>query len=94
MKGQTDPCRVAAGARAKIIKAKGEFQAAEKPVQAVALLSEQPVALQLRFLQTKIAANCIPSTTSSVVSIPFASSAVIVPSLPTLSSASMSPRSF
>jgi hypothetical protein len=52
--------------------------------------------LQLRFLQTKIAANCIPLTTSSVVSIPFASSAVIVPSLPTLSSASamMSPDRF
>jgi regulator of protease activity HflC (stomatin/prohibitin superfamily) len=38
--------------RAKIINAEGEFQAAEKLVQAAAMISEQPVALQLRFLQT------------------------------------------
>lgn len=38
--------------RAKIINAEGEFQAAEKLVQAGAMISAQPVALQLRFLQT------------------------------------------
>jgi regulator of protease activity HflC (stomatin/prohibitin superfamily) len=38
--------------RAKIISAEGEFQAAEKLVQAAAMMSEQPLALQLRFLQT------------------------------------------
>ena len=38
--------------RAKIVNAEGEFQAAEKMVQAAALMSEQPMALQLRFLQT------------------------------------------
>jgi regulator of protease activity HflC (stomatin/prohibitin superfamily) len=38
--------------RAKIINAEGEFQAAEKLVQAAAMISEQPIALQLRFLQT------------------------------------------
>src|SRR6201993_4085907 len=38
--------------RAKIINAEGEFQAAEKLVQAAGMISEQPVALQLRFLQT------------------------------------------
>src|ERR1700686_2227116 len=38
--------------RAKIISAEGEFQAAEKLVQAAAMISEQPIALQLRFLQT------------------------------------------
>jgi regulator of protease activity HflC (stomatin/prohibitin superfamily) len=38
--------------RAKIISAEGEFQAAEKLVQAAAMISEQPLALQLRFLQT------------------------------------------
>ena len=38
--------------RAKIIAAEGEFQAAEKLVQAAAMISAQPIALQLRFLQT------------------------------------------
>lgn len=38
--------------RAKIINAEGEFQAAEKLVQAGAKISSQPVALQLRYLQT------------------------------------------
>jgi regulator of protease activity HflC (stomatin/prohibitin superfamily) len=38
--------------RAKIINAQGEFQAAEKLVQAGAMIRAQPIALQLRFLQT------------------------------------------
>jgi len=38
--------------RAKVIKAEGEFQAAEKLVQAAVMISVQPIALQLRFLQT------------------------------------------
>jgi regulator of protease activity HflC (stomatin/prohibitin superfamily) len=38
--------------RAKVINAAGEFQAAEKLVQAAAMIKEQPIALQLRFLQT------------------------------------------
>ena len=38
--------------RAKVINAEGEFQAAEKLVQAAAMISTQPIALQLRFLQT------------------------------------------
>src|SRR6267378_441943 len=38
--------------RAKIVNAEGEFQAAEKLVQAAAMISGQPIALQLRFLQT------------------------------------------
>jgi regulator of protease activity HflC (stomatin/prohibitin superfamily) len=38
--------------RAKVINAEGEFQAAEKLVQAGEKISAQPVALQLRFLQT------------------------------------------
>ena len=37
--------------RAKVINAEGEFQAAEKLVQAAAKISTQPVALQLRYLQ-------------------------------------------
>ena len=38
--------------RAKIINAEGEFQAAEKLVQAATMISGQPIALQLRYLQT------------------------------------------
>ncbi|MBU6402428.1 MAG: slipin family protein, partial [Verrucomicrobia bacterium] len=38
--------------RAKIINSEGEFQAAEKLVQAAGMISSQPIALQLRFLQT------------------------------------------
>src|SRR5260221_10746758 len=38
--------------RAKIVNAEGEFQAAEEMVQAAAMISQEPIALQLRFLQT------------------------------------------
>lgn len=38
--------------RAKIVNAEGEYQAAEKMVQAAAMIAVQPIALQLRFLQT------------------------------------------
>lgn len=38
--------------RAKIVNAEGEFQAAERMVQAAEMMSKQPIALQLRFLQT------------------------------------------
>ena len=38
--------------RAKMVNAEGEFQAAEKMVQAAALISKEPIALQLRYLQT------------------------------------------
>ena len=38
--------------RAKVINAMGEFQAAEKLVQAGEKMSAQPISLQLRFLQT------------------------------------------
>jgi regulator of protease activity HflC (stomatin/prohibitin superfamily) len=38
--------------RAKVIHADGEFQAAEKLAQAADLLSQIPVAMHLRFLQT------------------------------------------
>lgn len=38
--------------RAKIINAEGEYQAAERLVQAASMISSEPVALQLRFLQT------------------------------------------
>src|SRR2546429_257992 len=38
--------------RAQRVNAEGEFQAAEKLVQAAAMISVQPIALQLRFFQT------------------------------------------
>ena len=38
--------------RAKIIHAEGEFQAAEKLYQASAVIAKEPVAIQLRYLQT------------------------------------------
>jgi regulator of protease activity HflC (stomatin/prohibitin superfamily) len=38
--------------RAKVVNAEGEFQAAAKMVQAAAMMSKEPIALQLRFLQT------------------------------------------
>jgi len=38
--------------RAKIIHAQGEMQAAEKLVEAAAMLSQQPQAIQLRYMQT------------------------------------------
>ena len=38
--------------RAKIINSEGEFQAAEKLVQAGTMIAAQPMALQLRYLQT------------------------------------------
>jgi regulator of protease activity HflC (stomatin/prohibitin superfamily) len=45
--------------RAKVINAEGEFQAAERLVQAAAKIATQPVALQLRYLQalTEVAAE-------------------------------------
>jgi regulator of protease activity HflC (stomatin/prohibitin superfamily) len=39
-------------ARAKILHAEGEFNAAQKLVDAAALLATQPITLQLRYLQT------------------------------------------
>ncbi|MBM2813523.1 MAG: hypothetical protein HW421_285 [Ignavibacteria bacterium] len=38
--------------RSKVINAEGEFQAAQKLTEAASLIQTQPIALQLRFLQT------------------------------------------
>jgi regulator of protease activity HflC (stomatin/prohibitin superfamily) len=38
--------------RGRIIDAEGEFQAAQKLVQAADLISKNPIALQLRYLRT------------------------------------------
>jgi regulator of protease activity HflC (stomatin/prohibitin superfamily) len=49
--------------RAKIINAEGEFQAAERLKDAAAVIHEQPVALQLRYLQTLLELGSSQSTT-------------------------------
>ncbi|HPD56970.1 MAG TPA: slipin family protein [Smithellaceae bacterium] len=38
--------------RAKVISAEGEFQAAQKLIEAAALMATQPISVQLRYLQT------------------------------------------
>ena len=43
------------GRRAKIIAAEGEAQAAEKLAEAARIISKEPMALQLRYLQTLVA---------------------------------------
>src|SRR5213080_1016201 len=49
--------------RAKIIIAEGEFQAAERLKDAALVIAEQPVALQLRYLQTLLELGSSPATT-------------------------------
>jgi regulator of protease activity HflC (stomatin/prohibitin superfamily) len=50
--------------RSKVINAEGEFQAAEKLVQAGRLMADEPIALQLRFLQTMREISSEKSTTT------------------------------
>ena len=52
--------------RAKIINAEGEFQAAEKLVQAAGMIALQPIALQLRYLQTMREISSEHNTTTFV----------------------------
>src|SRR6186713_112053 len=49
--------------RAKIINAEGEFQASERLKDAAAVIGEQPVALQLRYLQTLLEIGATNATT-------------------------------
>lgn len=53
--------------RAKIINAEGEFQAAQKLIEAAALMETQPMSLQLRYLQTL---NQIAAENSSTIIFP------------------------
>jgi len=52
--------------RAKVVNAEGEFQAAEKMVQAAHMIAQEPIALQLRFLQTMVEIASEHSTTTFV----------------------------
>ena len=56
--------------RAKVISAEGEFQAAQKLIEAAALMETQPMSLQLRYLQTlnQIAAE---NNSTTLFPIPF-----------------------
>jgi regulator of protease activity HflC (stomatin/prohibitin superfamily) len=53
--------------RAKVIAAEGEFQASEKLKDAAGVLSENPISVQLRFLQTMLE---ISSERSSTIILP------------------------
>lgn len=55
--------------RAKVINAEAEFQAAEKLVQAATMISPQPIALQLRYLQT-IAEMASEHNTTMILPLP------------------------
>ena len=49
--------------RAKVINAEGEFQAAERLKDAAFVIGEQPIALQLRYLQTLLELGASQATT-------------------------------
>ena len=49
--------------RAKVINAEGEYQAAERLKDAALVIHEQPIALQLRYLQTLLEIGATNSTT-------------------------------
>jgi regulator of protease activity HflC (stomatin/prohibitin superfamily) len=49
--------------RAKIISSEGEFQAAERLKDAAAVIAQQPVAIQLRYLQVLLELGGSPATT-------------------------------
>src|SRR5438094_6598515 len=53
--------------RAKVINAEGEFQASERLRDAAAVMSQEPIAIQLRYLQTLLE---IGSTNSSTIVFP------------------------
>jgi regulator of protease activity HflC (stomatin/prohibitin superfamily) len=49
--------------RAKVINAEGEYQAAERLKDAALVINEQPIALQLRYLQTLLEIGATNATT-------------------------------
>src|SRR5438132_2635594 len=55
--------------RAKVINAEGEFQASERLKDAAAVLSENPMSLQLRFLQTMLEMSS-ERTTNMIIPFP------------------------
>jgi regulator of protease activity HflC (stomatin/prohibitin superfamily) len=65
--------------RAKIIHAEGEFAAAEKLVQAGDMIADQPVSLQLRYLQTLV--EMAGERTSTIIPIPLNIAGALAPLL-------------
>src|SRR5207249_11066164 len=55
--------------RAKVIAAEGEFQASERLKDAAQVLSENPMSLQLRFLQTMLEMSS-ERTTNMIIPLP------------------------
>ena len=49
--------------RAKVINAEGEFQASERLRDAAAVMAQEPIAVQLRYLQTLLEIGAVNSTT-------------------------------
>ena len=56
--------------RAKVIGAEAEFQAAQKLVDAAALMSEQPMAMQMRYLQTLAEISTDKNSTTILFPVP------------------------
>jgi regulator of protease activity HflC (stomatin/prohibitin superfamily) len=56
--------------RAKVINAEGEFQAAQRLYDAAAVIAKEPIALQLRFLQTVREMSSEAGSTSTIIPIP------------------------
>ncbi len=56
--------------RAKIILAEGEYQAAEKLAEASRIMGENPVTLQLRYLQTLSEMTSKDNNKSTIIPIP------------------------
>ncbi len=65
--------------RAKIIHAEGEFAAAEKLVQAGDMIADQPVSLQLRYLQTLV--EMAGERTSTIIPVPLSIASALAPAL-------------
>jgi regulator of protease activity HflC (stomatin/prohibitin superfamily) len=56
--------------RAKVINAEGEFQAAQRLFDAATVIAKEPIALQLRFLQTVREMSSETGSTSTIIPIP------------------------
>jgi regulator of protease activity HflC (stomatin/prohibitin superfamily) len=56
--------------RAKVINAEGEFQAAQRLLDAAALMAKEPIALQLRYLQTVREMSSEVGSTNTILPIP------------------------
>jgi regulator of protease activity HflC (stomatin/prohibitin superfamily) len=56
--------------RAKVINAEGEFQAAQRLLDAATLMAQEPIALQLRYLQTVREMSSEQGSTSTIIPIP------------------------